>query len=136
MPDEIFVDPTATTASVIKVGDQCYARAESTSTAPNTFEEDIQGEFGNCETCDQSPCADCTACYQIELSYSDGGYFGPYAPTFLTINKMVTTNPENCQWLGKVVRPRNRASRREVADGLRLSDENVFAGAPIGGFYM
>lgn len=54
MASQIFLDPTVTSASVIKVGGVCYQQAGPSSAEPDTFS--IDGEFSDCTTCNATPC--------------------------------------------------------------------------------
>ncbi len=51
---DIFVDPSATGAEVIRAFGQCYRRISPSFIAPDTYEGDIEGEFTECEECESS----------------------------------------------------------------------------------
>src|SRR5438034_857871 len=52
MADEIYVDPSVTDASVIRIGGACYYRVGPSSNPPDTF--DVDDTFSDCGECSSS----------------------------------------------------------------------------------
>ncbi len=54
MSVDIFVDPNAAGGEVIRAFGRCYRRVGASDTLPDTYEEDIEGVFEECEECESS----------------------------------------------------------------------------------
>lgn len=69
MPDQIYLDPDATSAEFIKVGNKCYRRVGTSATPPNTSSFEA---VEDCDACNSTcPCGNFTMNVTV---YSDDTY--------------------------------------------------------------
>ena len=87
MADGLYVDPKASPGDVIKVNGACYQRVGMSDISPDTFSDDIEGNFDSCISCKSSSSssssgsitpAPCTCPEDLPTSYTITLPPGPY----------------------------------------------------------